>query len=145
MAIRFKKEHPIYKCFSNFYPIKITYNGLTYQSVEAAWQAQKCMTDEERIQFTRITPSQAKRTGRQVHMRPDWEDIKYQLMVDICTIKCQNPTLSNILKNTGDEILIEDTTGWHDNIWGDCQCDKCKNITGQNLLGKALMEVRKHL
>ena len=28
------------------------------------------------------------------------------------------------------------------NTWGDCSCPKCKNITGQNLLGKALMDVR---
>lgn len=54
----------------------------------------------------------------------------------------QNVQLLNWLMLTGEEQLLENTTGWHDNTWGDCSCPKCKNITGQNLLGKALMEVR---
>lgn len=31
---------------------------------------------------------------------------------------------------------------WHDNYWGNCTCDKCKNIEGQNKLGKILMKIR---
>ena len=64
-------------------------------------------------------------------------------MVDVLIAKfSQNVQLLNWLMLTGEEQLLENTTGWHDNTWGDCSCPKCKNITGQNLLGKALMEVR---
>ena len=31
---------------------------------------------------------------------------------------------------------------WHDNIWGDCSCNKCNGTKGTNYLGKILMTVR---
>ena len=31
---------------------------------------------------------------------------------------------------------------WHDNYWGNCNCDRCKDIKGQNKLGKMLMDLR---
>ena len=34
---------------------------------------------------------------------------------------------------------------WHDNVWGNCECERCKETEGKNLLGKALMEVRSKL
>ena len=81
--------------------------------------------------------------GRKVQLRHDWEEVKYRLMVDICYAKfTQNPELKEILLSTGDETLVENTTGWHDNIWGNCECPRCINKEGKNLLGKALMEVR---
>jgi hypothetical protein len=145
MAIKFTKRNEKYKCFSNFYPVKITYNGITYQSSEAAWQAQKCIDDSDKLKFADTTPLQSKRLGKTVRLRPDWENVKYGLMVDICMIKFQNPQLKEILLSTGNETLIEDTTGWHDNIWGNCDCPRCTNIEGRNLLGKALMQVRKNV
>jgi predicted NAD-dependent protein-ADP-ribosyltransferase YbiA (DUF1768 family) len=57
----------------------------------------------------------------------------------------QHPELQNILLETGDTYIEENTTGWHDNIWGNCHCPKCQKIKGQNLLGKALMDVREVL
>jgi predicted NAD-dependent protein-ADP-ribosyltransferase YbiA (DUF1768 family) len=48
------------------------------------------------------------------------------------------------LLDTGDEELVEGTT-WHDNIWGNCSCPKCKNIPGQNRLGKLLMQIREEI
>ena len=57
----------------------------------------------------------------------------------------ENKELGEVLKSTGDASIVEDTTGWHDNLWGSCSCPRCDGITGQNLLGKALMEVRARL
>lgn len=54
----------------------------------------------------------------------------------------KNENLRQILLSTEDEELVEDTTGWHDNIWGDCSCPKCQYIKGRNKLGKILMQVR---
>ena len=40
-----------YAFLSNFWEVPVTYKGLTYGSNEAAFQAQKCMTEEEKIEF----------------------------------------------------------------------------------------------
>lgn len=141
--IRFTKQDEKYKCFSNFYHCKVTYDGMTYLSSEAAWQAQKTEDERERLKFTTIGPSVAKRMGRSVSLRWDWEDVKDALMVSILLQKFgNNAELKEILISTGDAEIIEDTTGWHDNIWGDCRCSRCISRPGQNRLGKALMRVR---
>lgn len=146
MAIKFSKTNIKYGCFSNFYPCVVKFDGLTFQNSEAAWQAQKTLDMEQRERFCGYTASGSKKMGRKVSLRPDWESVKYQLMVDVCLAKfTQNTELKEILLSTGDEELIENTTGWHDNIWGNCECPKCIGKTGQNLLGKALMEVRETL
>lgn len=142
--IKFSKTDDKYGCFSNFYKCKIIYDGLEYKSSEAAWQAQKTLDVNEREQFCNYTAYQSKKLGRSVKLRSDWESVKYNLMIDVCYAKFnQNTDLKEILLSTGDEELVENTTGWHDNIWGNCECPRCINKVGQNLLGKALMEVRK--
>ena len=77
-------------------------------------------------------------------LRPDWEKVKDGVMLDILRIKFSKPDLKQMLLDTGDAYLIEGTT-WHDNYWGNCTCDRCKNITGKNMLGKTLMQVRAEL
>ena len=62
-----------YYFLSNFFPAEVTYNGLTYQNNEAAFQAQKTYSKEERIEFTTLEPRDAKRRGRRVRLRKDWE------------------------------------------------------------------------
>ena len=144
--IKFSKTDKNYGCFSNFHKCPVNYKGLTYKSSEAAWQAQKVQNESDKEQFTELNPGDAKKLGRKVELRPDWEDVKYDLMVDVCLKKfAQNPMLATTLLSTGDEELVEDTTGWHDNTWGNCDCPKCAGIKGKNLLGKALMDVRKIL
>lgn len=146
MQIRFSKTSKNYGCFSNFAKYTVDYNGIKYQNSEAAWQAQKTLDNEQRMQFQLLSASEAKRLGRRVNLRPDWEEVKYKLMVEVCYAKfTQNPEIGKVLVDTGDAEIIENTTGWHDNIWGDCQCEKCINKIGRNLLGKALMEVRQRL
>ncbi len=144
--IKFSRAKNIYGCFSNFYNCLVIYDNLTYKSSEAAWQAQKTLDLEGRKVFINLSPSESKRLGRCIDLRSDWESVKYNLMVEVCYAKfSQHSELKEILLSTGDEELIEDTTGWHDNIWGNCECPKCIDKIGQNLLGKALMEVRERL
>ena len=69
---------------SNFYNCPVTYKQLTYTNNEAAFQAQKCASDAERIQFTKLSPSEAKRLGRRVSLRRDWEDVKVSIMEKSC-------------------------------------------------------------
>lgn len=146
MALKFSRTNSIYGCFSNFAPFTVDYDGIQYKNSEAAWQAQKTLDPAQRIQFQSLGPSEAKKLGRRVNLRPDWEEVKYGLMVDVCYAKfSQHYDIKQTLLSTGDEEIIENTTGWHDNIWGNCDCPKCITKVGRNLLGKALMEVRDKL
>lgn len=135
-----------YGWMSNFYPCIVLYNGIEYLDTEAAWQAQKTLDINKRKEFSLLRQNEAKKKGRSVELRPDWEEVKYGLMVDVLRAKfTQHEDLKQKLLDTVNEEIIENTTGWHDNIWGECLCNKCINIKKQNLLGKALMDVRDEL
>lgn len=129
---------------SNYYVCKITYEGIDYSSVEAAFQAAKTLHVEKRMEIAEMSPDLAKKAGRRVELRPDWEEVKFSIMEELLRIKFSNPMLRDKLIATGDEELVEYNT-WHDNIWGDCDCEKCANIPGQNNLGKLLMKIRSEL
>lgn len=128
-----------YAFLSNFYERKVEYEGITYGSSEAAFQAQKTLDIEERLQFASLTPMQSKRKGRKVALRPDWEDVKVLTMYEIVLAKfTQNPDLAEKLIATGDEELVEGNY-WHDTFWGVC------DGVGTNFLGKILMDVRENI
>lgn len=134
-----------YYFLSNFYYAPVMYEGLLYQNNEAAFQSAKVKDLERRKQFCQINPSTAKRKGRNVLLRNDWEDIKDEVMEDCIRDKfTRNPDLRRRLIETGDEELVEGNY-WHDNYYGNCSCDKCKNIVGKNTLGKTLMKIRKEI
>lgn len=127
-----------YDFLSNFYPVKIEYSGLTYQNAEAVFQAQKCLSDEERAEFCELPANTAKRVGRQVKLRDDWEDVKIQLMEEIVRAKfAQNSELAKKLISTDDIPLIEGNT-WGDKFWG----VDIRTGQGENNLGKILMKIR---
>ena len=132
-----------YRFLSNFYQCPFEYKGLTYPNAEAAFQAQKCATEEEKIKYTTTkNPVVAKRMGKKEPGFPsNWDEICYGIMKDILTAKFTIPELREKLKATGDATLIEGNI-WHDNRWGKCTCDGCQNKDGQNWLGKILMEIR---
>lgn len=145
----FKNE---YDFLSNFYICNVEYNGILYNSTEAAFQAQKTLENTERKYIATLTPSESKKAcnryglnGFKIKFRSDWEEVKDQVMYEVVKEKFkQNIDLKERLLNTGDAILIEGNR-WHDNYWGNCTCDKCKNITGRNQLGLTLMKVREEL
>lgn len=142
MIDNFKDE---YGFLSNFYPSKISYHGIEYPTVEHAFQAMKTMDIEERKYIAKLeSPSLAKRAGRIVKLRADWEKIKDCVMLDCLRLKFAIPELREKLLNTNNAMLIEGNT-WHDNYWGDCKCEKCKHITGKNKLGYLLNVVRNEI
>ena len=128
-----------YAFLSNFYDATITYDGLTYQNSEAAFQAQKCVQDYDKKKFCNLNPSEANRLGRHVQLRTDWDSIKYRKMYEIVKAKFeQNDELRGKLIATGDAYLEEGNT-WGDRIWGTV------NGVGENHLGITLMAVREEL
>lgn len=134
-----------YAFLSNFYECKVIYGGLSYKNSEAAFHAQKTLDLEKRKEFTKLNPSQAKKLGRKLELRKDWEQVKTQVMYEILIAKFAiNKDLKEKLLATGDAELVEGTY-WHDNCWGNCYCEKCKNIKGENRLGRLLMQLRENL
>lgn len=86
-----------------------------------------------------VGPGIAKERGRSIQMRPDWDEIKYNVACYLLGLKfSQNPDLRDYLLGTGDQDIFEDSPT--DFIWG--VRDAQRGYTGQNLLGKALMQVR---
>ena len=102
---------------SNFYTCNIEYDGLKFNNVEAAFQAQKCVDDEQKKAFTGISGADAKRLGRRVKLRTDWESVKVDIMKELVKQKfIQNPELLKRLMDTGDEELVEGNY-WGDTFW----------------------------
>lgn len=130
---------------SNFYERDVTYEGVTYKNNEAAFQAQKLINEKEKQRFSNLSPSEAKKLGRSIELRKDWETIKSSAMYYICMAKfSQNEDLKKRLIETAD-LHLEETNWWHDNCWGNCTCNKCKDIQGENRLGRILMLIRDEL
>lgn len=128
-----------YYFLSNFYETPVTFAGITYRNNEAAFQAQKVLSKEEQTEFSNLNASEAKKLGRKVLLRKDWEDVKVLLMQGIVDAKFdQHPELAALLIDTGDEYLEEGNT-WGDKIWGTV------DGKGQNLLGQILMKTRERL
>lgn len=134
-----------YAFLSNFYPSPVQENGITYPTIEHYFQAQKTTVPFERAAIANVvTPGQAKREGRRITLRKDWEQIKDEVMLQGLRLKFAIPELAEKLLATGDAELVEGTI-WHDNIWGNCSCPRCENIPGENRLGKLLMQVREEI
>lgn len=135
-----------YRFLSNFYYSPITLNDITYPTVEHAFQAYKTLNINKRKQISKLrTPGEAKRAGRRVKLREDWEERKITIMYNFVKKKFSNhPHLRGMLLATGDALLIE-SNWWHDNFWGNCYCDKCRDNLGKNNLGKILMQIRDEL
>lgn len=131
-----------YAFLSNFYPCILHYDGYTFTSSEHAFQAAKAADAYTKQLIAEAeTPGKAKRIGRRCQMRQDWEVIKDQIMLDILRQKFAPGTvLAEKLDKTGDDILVEGND-WHDNYWGSCTCDRCKN-DGLNILGQLLIKIR---
>lgn len=128
-----------YNFLSNFFEASVEYDGITYQNNEAAFQAQKCADKADRQKFANLNPTEARRLGRKIPLRKDWEQVKIKLMREIVQAKFeQNPDLAQKLLATKDAYLEEGNT-WGDRTWGTV------NGIGANNLGRILMEVRTEL
>lgn len=126
-----------YRFLSNFSNHPVTFMGLTFKNSEAAFHAMKCPSRAK--EFVDLNPSEAKRLGRKVPLRIDWEETKDCIMRMILKEKfTQNPGLKEKLLETGDAILEEGNT-WGDKYWGTV------NGKGLNKLGKILMDIRTEL
>lgn len=125
-----------YRFLSNFYACPIIYEGDLYPSLEHAFQAAKTLdSDERKVVRTQTTAGNAKRAGRRVTKRTEWDNVRVSVMRELLYQKFNNPQLRQRLLNTGDAELVEGND-WGDVFWGVCRG------RGENRLGRLLMEVR---
>ncbi len=124
---------------SNFYECPVSVGKITYGNSEAAYQAMKTLNEEERRSFAELSPSDAKKLGRKISLRSDWEEIKNDAMYEVCKAKFgQNPNIAELLLNTAHEELIEGNDHG-DRYWGTV------GGIGENYLGRTLMRIRNEM
>ncbi len=130
-----------YGFLSNFHKCGVFFEENLYPSSENAYMSAKTKDLKLKKQFESISPVEAKKLGRSIQLREDWEDIKLDFMFLIVFDKfCSNADIRKRLIDTGDKYL-EETNFWNDKFWG----VDCYTGVGENNLGKILMKVRKML
>jgi len=135
MIDSFKGE---YRFLSNFWPAVVVFEGITYPTTEHAYQAAKTLDQDDRLIISLMaTPGQAKRAGRKIVIRDDWNDIKVDVMRSLLEQKFNYPELKQQLLATGTQRLVEGNT-WGDVFWGVCRGK------GENILGNLLMVIRRN-
>jgi ribA/ribD-fused uncharacterized protein len=128
-----------WRFLSNFHFVDVEWEGATYRTTEHAYQAAKFPDAGMRRLIQAVEkPREARRLGQSSGCKPDWDNLKYDVMWDLCAQKFSYPKLQAMLLESGDAYL-EETNTWGDIYWGVC------NGVGQNNLGKILMEIRSYL
>jgi len=114
----------------------ITIDGIKYKSAEHYYQAAKF--DDSHIKnliMNAVSPYEARKLGNHY---PNL-GVTDQIMLNALRAKFnQHPDLRKLLKSTGSRQLVEHT--FNDAYWGDAG-----DGSGQNKLGKLLMQVRNEL
>lgn len=125
-----------YFFLSNFYAVEIKYGDFTFPSVEHAYQAAKSTRWSTRKTISRMaSAAAAKRFGRTIQIRPDWDKVKLQVMEELLRIKFSKPMMRLALLETGDAML-EEGNDHRDTFWG------VYRGYGHNHLGNILMKLR---
>jgi N-glycosidase YbiA len=145
LIIYFYKVNAPYGCFSNFSPHSIDLDGKKWATVEHYYQAHKF--DGTKFEYlmaeiqAALTPELAAKIGRDPAYQPraDWDLCKCEIMYRAIWQKFSvHPDIQQVLLDTLNVEIVEDSPV--DYFWG-CGIDR----SGQNQLGKILMQVRADL
>lgn len=126
-----------YYPLSNMFPVEIEIDGQKFSCVEAAFQACKTFDRDIRQKFVGLNGFEAKKLGRQIKIRDDWEQCKVAVMKRLLKDKFNRPGFAQILISAP-EPIVEDNT-WGDTFWGRC------NGRGRNMLGQLLSSVKREI
>ena len=122
MGVSISEFRGEYYFLSNFYSAPVTYNGMCFENNEAAFQAAKC--PERMTEFCRLNPSEAKRLGRRVKLRGDWEAVK--------------DTVMRFARQSSHRILI-----WQTSLLRPRMPNSLKAILGATASGASVMALEK--
>jgi ribA/ribD-fused uncharacterized protein len=129
---------PEWSWLSNFHPCDISYDGLVYPSVENFYQSMK-FSGELRRDFTSISASQSKSRADTMQVTtPNWMSYRHDVMRIGLRLKFQHSDLRIRLLDTGTEDI------YHLSPW-DLHWGINREMVGENVLGKMLMEIRDNL
>lgn len=125
--------------FSNYEPLDkaFEYDGIKYHTVENFFHAMKTQDNIERMRISKLSPNDSKRAGRKLKLRPNWDNIRLDVMEFGLRHKfAPGTSWHKKLMETGEEDIVE----W--NNWGDRYWGKTEDGVGENHLGKLLMKLR---
>lgn len=131
-----------YRFLSNFAQAWVEMDGMLFTSVEHAYQAAKSPPEaivgrELFSSKNKLTAGQAKRLGKQLPIREDWDVIKLNRMHFLVEQKFRKHRhLADMLMSTGDRKIYE-LNSWGDTYWGVVQ-DAQGRLAGGNRLGQIL-------
>lgn len=152
VVLFFHEDNP----FSNWYPSKFKEGDVEFSSMEQYIMAMKALLFKDDEMYRKIMksdkPRMHKRYGRRVKNFDEkvWTENNYNILLRGLTLKfSQNNKLKEHLLNTGNSILAEASP--YDKIYGiglsadNPNAQNPQRWKGQNLMGRALMEVRRSL
>ena len=127
-----------YAFLANRFPCQFTWQGLSYKSVEAAFQASKCTDNADRKYYASCSADRAALKGREQTPYDGWEERQLDIMASIQEAKfVQNATLMERLLATGNTVLLNGNNR-RETFWG----MDLNSWTGENHLGRIIMNVR---
>jgi ribA/ribD-fused uncharacterized protein len=142
--------------YSNWHPAAFVENGMQFANTEQymMWRKAKLFGNDALAADMLVVsnPRKLKAMGRAVqgYRAHVWERERMPMMVRGCYLKFwQNPAMRDELLATGERMLVEASPD--DDIWGiylaedDPRALDPEQWLGRNLLGQALMEVRRLL
>lgn len=127
-----------YRFLSNMYPASVTWNAIYFPAVENAYQAAKSFDPNDWEKFCLMTPIEARKAGRKLNIRHDWEMFKLPLMEVLLRRKFVGPMLDALLATAPLDII--EGNWWGDRFWGQCPVGE-----GRNELGKLLVKIRSEI
>lgn len=141
---------------SNWYYCTFKYKGHTFENSEQAFMWEKALyfndIESAELILNEPDPSKNKALGRKVKNFDEfeWMKVSFSVMINVNVAKwSSDEKLKELLLSTDPKVLVEASP--YDKIWGiglhwedDLVLDE-NNWKGMNLLGNALMEVRKKL
>jgi len=131
-----------FEFLSNFWESPFIHENIVYPTNEHFYQAMKTDSRKERKRLAGLrSAGEAKREGRKLAIRKDWESAKIAVMREGLSRKfVEGSVLAEMLKVTSPATLIEGNH-WNDVFWG----VSSKTDQGKNWLGKLLMARRAEL
>jgi ribA/ribD-fused uncharacterized protein len=147
-VISFRKTHDNWGGLSNMAPgYPILLNNIPIRNSEVLYQVFRFPNYPE-IQkeiLSEVSPMTAKMKSKKYLpiSRVDWDKIRVSVMRWVLRVKLVSnfQNFSQLLLNTGDKTIVENSS--KDDFWGACLKDEI--FTGQNVLGRLLMELREEI
>jgi len=124
---------------SNFAKSEIEVDGKKWKTVEHYFQAQKTLDEKEQEKIRKsFKPKIAKKLGREIELRSDWEQVRVDVMRKALNEKFDKLEFQKVLLATRERPIYEDAP-W-DEFWGTGNYRATE--PGKNMLGELLMEIR---